>query len=599
VRNIEITAIEMLKPENKEKLRVAAYCRVSTDKKDQESSFENQFAYFEEIISKKGHQLIKIYGDDGLTGTKLNNRSSLNEMLKDAGVDIIECYKNDLETTKYGNLDKRMNKEEVIYRASQREPKFDEIWIKNTARFARNILCTQIVTALRKKGVFIYFVDQDINTKTNEKDVMLYFFQMIDAQDSIDKSIKVRFGQRQCAETKKTILTNDRIYGYHYIKETNSLEIIEEEKNVICLIYKLYTENYGLHRIEKYLNDNNIKTRNNQPFCKSSIRRILTNEKYYGANLRFKYTYGSIANKFSYAKINKEEDIIKQENHDRIPAIISKEMFNRVQEILHSNTNYLNQKGQYKGISRYSGLLFCGECGAKYYSNVDKGRRFYCCSGKKSSDKRCCSSPNIGEKVLDELLSPDNVYKLLRDSYNCTQSILMYLKGTLKKQINNSDLQKANSLKTELDNEIQNESTLMNYVFQGKITEETYDKMRLPIISNIKRLKSSIENVCMNNDELIATIEDITREQKKYKEEMDTYVKEIYNKMSTPKFDSLKKLELINKIVVCINPEVAHLSIGKTHLQIEFKFTSDIWTRYKKYLDMMQEMFGYPIVYIA
>lgn len=114
------------------KLRVCAYCRVSTDNDEQLTSYENQKSYFEQEAISKGHTYIDTYADKGLTGTKLNNRKEFNRMLYDAGLEVREWYPD--------KNDKRVNKKVTTLVDTNRKPLFDEIWIKNTSRFARNTL---------------------------------------------------------------------------------------------------------------------------------------------------------------------------------------------------------------------------------------------------------------------------------------------------------------------------------------------------------------------------------------------------------------------------------------------------------------------------
>ena len=143
---------------------VSAYCRVSTDSSDQTNSYENQQSYFNREIEAKGHTLFKIYKDFGLTGTKLSNRPEFEEMLTDAGIDI--------KVINTDARDKRLLRQHTVYELSDRKPKFNEIWIKNTSRFARNTLSYTLITLLRQKHVNVYFIEQNINTSDLAQDLL-------------------------------------------------------------------------------------------------------------------------------------------------------------------------------------------------------------------------------------------------------------------------------------------------------------------------------------------------------------------------------------------------------------------------------------------
>lgn len=112
------------------------------------NSYENQLSYFNREIITSGHELYKIYPDKGLTGTKLANRPQFLAMLRDAGIDVKHIHTD--------KRDGRAKRSHVVYEISDRAPMFDEIWLKNTSRFARNTLSYEIITLLRQKKVNLF-----------------------------------------------------------------------------------------------------------------------------------------------------------------------------------------------------------------------------------------------------------------------------------------------------------------------------------------------------------------------------------------------------------------------------------------------------------
>lgn len=374
-------------------MKVAAYCRVSTDSADQLNSLENQKSYFTREIVDKGHELYKIYYDEGLTGTRLNNRRGFEKLLNDAGVDIVVHRSN--------KRDKRITRSHTFFEASSRLPLFDAIWIKNTSRFARNTLSYEIIQVLRQKNVNIFFVEQSINTNEVGQDLLLKLFQVFDEQESKDKSLKVRTGINEGIK-KGVIHTNNKLFGYSYIKDENRLEIIEEEAVVVRLIFALYLEGKGIRQIISHLTENKIYAKYGRPFVKTTVRNIINNEKYAGLNNPLKYDTGWVLNKNSYAKVRDEYETYEYES--KIPRIIDVETFNKCQEIMRSKINYQNQIGLYKGISKYCNLIYCGKCGSVYHSNSDRGRNFYNCSKRKRFGKNVCDNPNVSEKAIDEYI---------------------------------------------------------------------------------------------------------------------------------------------------------------------------------------------------
>lgn len=359
---------------------VAVYCRVSTFSDDQETSFLNQQSYFTSKIQSTGNTLYKIYADRGISGTKLS-RPEFNNMLYDAGVDIQK-----IAGSKY------------IFVPSNRKPKFEEIWLKNTSRFARNTLSSEIIDVLRKKGVYIYFVEQNINTRNNT-DFFLKIYQIFDEQDSKDKSLKVMTGLNE-SRKKGHVFSNKKLYGYRYDRENNRLIAIEEEAKVIRLIFELYSKGNGIRVISNILTEKGFKTRNGGTFGKSTLSRILKNEKYAGLNNAGRYTRGTV---FNRTPLRVREDY-KIQHSDRIEPIITEELFYYCKAIMEANINKAigeNPRGYYHGTTKWVGKLFCGKCGASYTSNQYK----YNCSNKKLNGLKACNNPNILKKDLDSWFS--------------------------------------------------------------------------------------------------------------------------------------------------------------------------------------------------
>lgn len=480
-------------------VKCVAYTRVSTDTKDQENSYENQQSYFKNRLGNaEGYELVGIFADKGLTGTKLNNRPSFNQMLHDAGIDIIETFTSN---------DRRLKKKHVLYEVSNREPKFNEIWIKNTSRFARNTLSFEIIKDLRKKGVHIYFVEQNLNTKDVASDFLLKLFQLFDEQESKDKSLKVSSGIREGAR-KGIINANSRLYGYEYIQAENRLEVIEEEAEVIRKIFNMYMNNFGIRRIINYLTVHNVNTRNGKPFCKSSIRRILTNEKYAGINARLKYDTGIVFSKNSYAKIRPKEQW-ESKKSDKIPVIVSEEQFNAVQDILEGKVNYQSQIGVYKGITELAGVLKCGKCGGNYNSNIDRGRRFYNCKTKKLRGIKECDNPNISLAKLKELITSD-VYISLR--YECMMQIVVEYKKMIDsrvEQINNVDVDRISELKEQLQKVNTKIDRLLDVYTDEVITKEMFIAKNAPLDIRKVEIEEELMSVSKPKEDLVQEITDI------------------------------------------------------------------------------------------
>ena len=280
-------------------IRAVAYCRVSTKSEEQKNSFDLQQAYFrDEVIKWEGYELIDVYADRGFSGTMLS-RPEFDRMLYDAGLDIIEVRNETKDNRK-------LYKKYVTVPSSTRKPKFNLILVKDTSRFARNIIVWDILNDLKKVGVHVRFLDHGKSTENDSDATYLQLFNTFDEAESRARSTKVTFGIREGAKRGK-INANKRLYGYTYIQKENRLETIPEEEKVIGLIFSLYSKGNGIRRIINQLDERGIKTRLGKSFVKTTIGKILDNEKYAGRNVRMKYTTGTIFKK-SYPKRKPENE---------------------------------------------------------------------------------------------------------------------------------------------------------------------------------------------------------------------------------------------------------------------------------------------------
>lgn len=384
-RGAEVMGDEIIK-------RVAAYVRVSTSSEDQLNSFINQKAIVKKAMEKHAnHQLIKIYADRGLTATSEYKREAFLEMMVDAGLDILK--------TPYE--EKKRKKFKLTPVVSDRTPLFDEIWVKNSSRFARNIEIVPFIRELRKKGVYVYFMDINKSTQSEADAFLIELFFLMGQEESADKSRKVRMGQRVGAE-KGVFMSNSSLYGYKKVDKT-TLEVIPEEAEVISFIYNSYAEGYGIRRLLELLSRKGYRTRKGVEFGKSTVKRILTNPLYKGDHIRNRYTTGVVfVDKSSTPRELPEDQWIVHE--DAVPRIVDRELWEKCQEIRTSKVNHINQRGVNHGTDQYSGLIKCGKCGSSFVANIDRGRRFYNCSLKKTKGVKVCDMVNVSLQDIDILI---------------------------------------------------------------------------------------------------------------------------------------------------------------------------------------------------
>lgn len=373
------------------KQRIAAYCRVSSNSAEQETSFDNQKRAFEQKAKNEGLELVRTYADKGLTGTQVYNRPELELMLKHAGIDKIV----------YVNPNDRNDKNEK-WKVSKREPHFNEIWLSNTSRLGRNASETNnIIESLDEKGINCKFIAEGINSNDPNQKVPMKFFQVLDEQDSRSKGPKVFFGKKASADKGK-IFSNHKFFGYRFEPHNNKLVIVTQEAAIVAELFELYAAGIGCRRIESIFIEKGYCTRENKPFSRSTLSKMLTNEKYAGYNNPLKWDKGSVFKGNRNAKIRPGYKI---EKHKGIQPIVSWELFEKCQSVRKGNINYQKSKGKYNGLTEYKGLIFCGQCGWPYYADIDKNRRFYKCANKKRNGIKACDNPNIGKSVLYSYLN--------------------------------------------------------------------------------------------------------------------------------------------------------------------------------------------------
>lgn len=349
-------------------MRMAAYCRVSTEKEEQLSSLENQREFFEQYAKKEGDTLVKIYADEGISGKSMNKRDAFMQLLKDAETGA-----------------------------------FDYVAVKDISRFARNTAdFLHGIRTLRSNGVDVRFLSNN-QTVIGESEFVLTVFAALAQEESVNLSKRVIFGKRQNA--KKGRVPNI-VYGYNKI-DTYTLEINEKESYIVKLMFKWYIEGEGTRRIAIKLNEMGIPTKKQAKWISRTVRRILQNPTYTGKVVNNK----SVTKDFlagTRETIPEEEWYI----HDRPELrIISDEDFELVQKKMTERREQYkngNPGNRYSNRHLFSNLIKCGECGksftAKVYQWKNSYVRYRCCVHNNQGNAHCTNSVSIDEQeLLDEV----------------------------------------------------------------------------------------------------------------------------------------------------------------------------------------------------
>ena len=316
------------------KLRVAAYCRVSTEEEEQQGSFEIQKLYYtEKINSTPEWEVAGIYADDGISGVHTKKRDGFNQMIQD-------CKKR----------------------------KIDLILTKSISRFARNTLDSiQYVRMLKQMGIAVVFEKENINTATMNSEMILTVLSAFAQAESESISQNVARGKRMGYKHGKFAFPYGRIIGYRKGADGKP-EIIPEQAEIIRLIFNSYLQGDSLQSIKAKLETAGALTaRGNTEWSAQSIQRILQNEKYCGDVLLQKTFTEDVLTGVHKKNTGQLPQYYIENYHE---GIVSKQMFREVQaEIARRNSKSAanqrkHRRGRYNSKYALSERLVCGNCGS-------------------------------------------------------------------------------------------------------------------------------------------------------------------------------------------------------------------------------------------
>ena len=432
------------KQKNKESsdvMKIAAYCRVSTEKEAQIDSLEKQIEFFNEFTKKNDYELYKLYADEGISGKQIKHRKQFQQMMIDA-----------------------------------KAKKFDKVVVKDVSRFARNTVdLLQSVRELKSYGVQVDFLNNG-EVMEGGSEFILTILGAMAQQESANMSKRVKFGKDITA--KKGRVPN-LVFGYDKIPdERYTLKINEEEAKIVKEIFESYVyKGIGTTKIAWNLNDRGIRTKKTKSkWVQTSIVRMLKNPIYTGrvTNKKSEVTDFITGTR---KELPEEEWIVVERPEMRI---ISDELFNRAQELLEQRSNEfkLNNKRE-KTEYVFSTLIYCKHCGysfrrikRKYTADGPEYIRWVC-SGRNSMGVNHCPNTTVIDE--EELLN----------------AIKIYLKSIIK---NKKDFMKAVEKEFEKitklrENNERSEESLLKKIEKVTVKKQKYMEMFQNEIINIQELK--------------------------------------------------------------------------------------------------------------
>lgn len=339
-------------------IRVAAYCRVSTNSEEQLSSYQSQLEYYHaKIKTNPGWVLVAVYADQGISGMSTKNRKQFNKMIR-------TCHRG----------------------------KIDLIITKSVSRFVRNTLDgLDYIRQLKEIGVGVYFEKENINTLTLENELILTFMMSAAQAESESLSGNIKWGKRKNFKDGKVDYIYNNFLGYREGPDGNP-EIDPEEADLVRRIFSHYVQGESVAKIIADFEADGIKTiRGKEKWRDGTVRHILSNEKYMG-------------------------QLPKYYVHDCHPAIIDRETFQKAQEEIarraslpQRSINSKTGRAKYSGKYALSDLLTCGNCGALYrrvtWTRPEGKKIVWRCLSRLELGKKTCDAPTVEEWAVHDAIT--------------------------------------------------------------------------------------------------------------------------------------------------------------------------------------------------
>ena len=504
-------------------MKIAAYCRVSTEKEAQIDSLEKQIEFFNEFTKKNGYELYKLYADEGISGKQIKHRKQFQQMMEDA-----------------------------------KHKKFEKVVVKDVSRFARNTVdLLQSVRELKSYGVQVDFLNNG-EVMEGGSEFILTILGAMAQQESANMSKRVKFGKDITAQKGRV---PNLVFGYDKIpNERYTLKINEEEAKIVKEIFESYVyKGIGTTKIAWDLNDRGIRTKKTKSkWVQTSIVRMLKNPIYTGrvTNKKSEVTDFITGTR---KDLPEEEWIVVERSEMRI---ISDELFNRAQEILaqRSNEFKLNNKRE-KTEYVFSTLIYCKHCGysfrrikRKYKEDGPEYIRWVC-SGRNSMGVNHCPNTTVIDE--EELLN----------------AIKIYLKSIIKNKKNfmktvEKEFEKITKLR---ENNERSEESLLKEIEKVTVKKQKYMEMFQNEIINIQELKKYTNPLNEDIARLERELKLITSEIK----EKDVLEKEL-NKTIKTVDDILNNETITNAMLKTIIDVIEVDSDG--NIEVRLKLLNEIGT---------------------
>ena len=457
-------------------MRVWLYYRLSRDEDDELNSLTNQRKIIYDYAVSQGHEIVGESFDDNVSGMHFN-REGIDKIY-----DVVE------------------------------QGRIDAIIVKDLSRLGRHRTQTALfIDYLREHDVRVLSATENIDSFNENDDLIIGFKGLVNDFYARDGSRRVRTGYRQ--KQKEGIVITPP-FGYFKDKNTKQVIIVEEAAETVRYIFSLYLSGHGMKAIARQLNDEKRKTpaqiqlellRKRQPHTRDHIRkkniwdstmvsRILQDEIYTGTLICHKSERNKINKTFRFTE---PEEQFRHE--DFLPAIVTKEMWREVQNLIAQRKAARVRAGSGHPVLRYSGLLRCSDCGRTFVGKrvkLNSGERVeYICDTYLRYGKEHCSSHVIREELLDRLITEElrSAKRLYQQNWDRLQTVIdrwIPQQPSVEK--------KRKSLLSQIDTLEEEMEVILMERIRDKANAERYDRMiqkREAEIASIKKQLTELESL--------------------------------------------------------------------------------------------------------
>ena len=446
-----------------ERLRVAAYCRVSTDDEDQIKSYNSMVRHYTDLIqSNKEYIFAGVYADRAITGTKVDKREEFQRLIQD-------CM----------------------------DGKIDLIIAKSIPRFARNTLDTlKYVRMLKERNIAVYFEVEKINT-LKDGEFLMTILSSVAQQEVENTSAYVKKGLKMKMK-RGELVGFQGCLGYDYDVNTKSISINEEGAKTVRYIFDRYVAGAGSTMIARELNEQGILTIKGNPWVSSSVMGIINNEKYKGDILLGKTFTVDPISKRRLDNLGEEDRYYIHNHHE---GIVSEETFDRAQEIRNRRNGGRKHNvtpGKREKFSRqyaFSCMLECGFCGAslsrrRWHSNSKYKKTIWQCVKSTKNGKRICpDSKGIPEQVIEEAFI-ESYRMLCKDNRDVLDEFLRRVEKTLGE---NSIPEQITALDKNISKIQAKRKVLLDKYLKGIVSQDIYEETDIGLKKDFTNEKAKLE----------------------------------------------------------------------------------------------------------